>query len=85
MNTQLVEKIEKASQTQDLSIVRKCMCLTKTEGGRVRTVACCYQLFHQVQLAEVWCLHIQHSKAELVFYQTFLLLIGLGWAYSQSF
>lgn len=81
MNTQLVQKGRKVSQPQDLSIVRK---RTKTEAGHMRTVAYCCQLFHQVQLAEVWCLHIQH-KAELVCYETFLHLIGLGWTCSQSF
>lgn len=58
------------------------MCPTKTEAGHVRTVPYCYQLFHQVQLAEVWRLHVQHSRAQLVRYENFLLLIGLGWTCS---
>lgn len=59
------------------------MCLTKTEACNVMIVAYCYQLFHQVQLAD--CSHIQHSKENLVCCENFLLLVALCWMWSQSF
>lgn len=59
--------------------------LTKTEARQVKIISCCYYLFHQVQLAELWCSHRQHRRKSKFALRISLLSIALFWTCRQCF